>query len=351
VTQPPAEGHDPTPRAATTPVARLRRIEAVLRDANLTGREPLPIIGVVVHANRDGLAWPGQRLLSREYHVGGATVTRALEKALGVHLVPAGLGPRGAQVYLVLAVPSDAPDDDPSATTAVALDKPAAPSETVTLDDAPAPPDQAASATGAARSATGAAVQRHRTAWRNQQSKPEDEPEREPERLPPPSARSQDGNDNGQDNDGSLTALARRAWQGGPKPKGQTERDCASTIQEHIQKHRYDLKNLALYLDATEAPGPFWQLDTAVSAFLECRDREAREAQARLFFKVRVGDSATRRDGSARGVVDFVGCGKVRVHVTWPDIDWPEIFNAADFGLWLFTPARTPAPCCTPDSP
>jgi hypothetical protein len=57
--------------AATGPVAKLRRIEAVLRDRDLTRAEGQAVIAVVLHADNRGLAWPGQRRLRTEFGLSG----------------------------------------------------------------------------------------------------------------------------------------------------------------------------------------------------------------------------------------------------------------------------------------
>jgi len=153
---------DATP--ATTPAARLRRIDAILRDPDLTRAEADAVVGLVLHANGDGLAWPGQRRLCREFHLSASTVGTALEKAVGVHLAEAGLGPRGVRRYRVLAVPKDPLDDTPSATAVVAL------------KDAPALQAEPASATDSVSSATGTSFQRYKSVYRNHKDEPKNEP-------------------------------------------------------------------------------------------------------------------------------------------------------------------------------
>ena len=93
---------------ATTRAGRLRRIRAVVVEGGLTPSEVRVIVLVVLHGNRDGLAWPGQRLLRRAAHASGPIVARALRRAVVLgHLFPAGRGPRGVARWAVPDVPLD----------------------------------------------------------------------------------------------------------------------------------------------------------------------------------------------------------------------------------------------------
>ena len=74
-------------RAATTPAGRLRRIEAVLCDRDLTRAEAVAVVGVVLRGNGNGLAWPGQRHLRAHFGLGGPSVVEGLRKADGRHIV------------------------------------------------------------------------------------------------------------------------------------------------------------------------------------------------------------------------------------------------------------------------
>jgi hypothetical protein len=148
---PPAKGQDPADHAATTPAARNRRIEAVLRDPNLTRAEGQAVIAVVLHANGHGLAWPGQRRLRTEYRLSGPAVTDGLRKAVkGGHLADAGIGPRGVRLYRVLDAPEAPRKASASAPVSGTLNQPparrfSAASAPVSESSAPVSPAQRAS--------------------------------------------------------------------------------------------------------------------------------------------------------------------------------------------------------------
>ena len=125
--------------------------------------------------NRKALAWPGQRRIRRRYHVGGRVIASAVEKACGIHLQEAGLGPRGVQRYRVLAV-RDGADADAASAPAVGA-----------LTDPPARPSTPASAPADVSSAPGCDIQRAQRRARNQHSEPTDEPKEGNQDSPPPS--------------------------------------------------------------------------------------------------------------------------------------------------------------------
>lgn len=103
----------PDARPATTPAGRLRRIAAIVADADLAAGDARVLVAVVAHANGRGRAWPGQRRLRRAACACGSTVARALRRAVERgHLIPAGRGPHGVTVWIVPdVVPDDPPDD------------------------------------------------------------------------------------------------------------------------------------------------------------------------------------------------------------------------------------------------
>lgn len=101
-------------RAAKTPAARLRRVAAIVGDADLAAGDARVLVAVVAHANGRGRAWPGQRRLRRAACACGSTVARALRRAVErKHLIPAGVGPRGVAVWLVPDVVPSGPREDP----------------------------------------------------------------------------------------------------------------------------------------------------------------------------------------------------------------------------------------------
>jgi len=180
----PSSGHqDGAP--ATTPAARLRRIEAVLRDANLTRAEGQAVIAVVLHANGSGLAWPGQRRLRSLYRLSGPAVTGGLRKAVGKHLAEAGIGPRGVRRYRVLDVPPNTPPGRENELASVPVSG--------ALTD---PPARRFSPSSAPVSESSAPVSpRQRARDRHETKKNQGEPkEGEPERPPPPVAALGDEN-------------------------------------------------------------------------------------------------------------------------------------------------------------
>lgn len=113
-----------SPDGDKLPLSALKhRIDDILRDERMTANQRLATVAVALHGNkRTGLAYPGQRRLRREYHVGGRAIPEALAcpkpgedrkpgLAIGVHLEPAGRGPRGVQQYRV--IPGERPGGDP----------------------------------------------------------------------------------------------------------------------------------------------------------------------------------------------------------------------------------------------
>ncbi|MEA3368381.1 MAG: hypothetical protein U9R68_09745, partial [Planctomycetota bacterium] len=143
------------------PLSALKyRIDAILRDGRMTASQRVAAVGVALHGNKQtGLAYPGERYLRREYHVGGKTIRETLTcpkpgedkepgLAIDVHLEPAGRGPHGVQQYRVVPgqLPGRKSDGShgstgvPSAPTGGALNPPSAPE---TADSAPVSPASA----------------------------------------------------------------------------------------------------------------------------------------------------------------------------------------------------------------
>ena len=155
---------------ATTRAGRLRRIEAVLRDRDLTRAEAVAVVGVILHANGRGLCWPGQRRLRYLFHLSGAAVAGGLRKAVGTHLGDAGIGPRGVRLYRVHDAPDVPRKAKASAPVAGTLNDPPA----RRFDDSSAPILDSSAPESPAQRACG----RHETNNVNQNREPK---EREPE--------------------------------------------------------------------------------------------------------------------------------------------------------------------------
>ena len=200
----------PDTTAATTPAARLRRIEAIQRDPDLTRAEADAVVGVVLHANGHGLAWPGQRRLRSLYRLSGPVVTGGLRKAVGKHLADAGIGPRGVRRYRVLSVSPDAEpegeNEHASAPVAGTLNQPASAPTVGALNDTPArqftPSSAPVSESSAPVQPAQRATNRRATNKVNQREPKEREPDGDGDSLSPCAALSQ-GKDDG---NGTATA-------------------------------------------------------------------------------------------------------------------------------------------------
>jgi len=209
--------------AATTPAARLRRIEAVLHDLNLTRAQAVAVVGLILHANGRGLAWPGQRRLRSMFHLSGPVVTEGLRKAVGKHLADGGIGPRGVRLYCVLNVrPDPAPEGETNPASAPAggtVDNTASAPVAGTLTDPPARRLPASSAPVSESSAPVWPAQRA-TGWHETNKVNPDEPtEREnpaadaatTDPLSLGAARSDENNgDNGNNQNGNGAAGEKR---------------------------------------------------------------------------------------------------------------------------------------------
>jgi hypothetical protein len=97
-----------------TLAARRGRERLILKDAGLTAAEVRALMALASHANAEGLAWPSQRTLRRQYHVGGRVIRTALAKGVRRgHFAPAGAGPSGVRRWRLMP-----PNGDPGAPTA-----------------------------------------------------------------------------------------------------------------------------------------------------------------------------------------------------------------------------------------
>jgi hypothetical protein len=105
--------------ATLSPVAKLRRLESVLRDQGLSLAERVAVADVVLRASRNGVSWPGYRRITADCGVSPDAIHSALAvpggAAVGRHVEAAGHGPKGVQLFRVLPVPDkEAPSASPS---------------------------------------------------------------------------------------------------------------------------------------------------------------------------------------------------------------------------------------------
>ena len=307
----------------------LQRALTVLSDQELTPGERVATAVVVLRAGcQSGLAWPGYRSIRRDTGLSNDVIANALAtpesgtdqppgKAIGRHLEPAGCGPRGVQRYRVLPPNSAAPN---------------APASGALRDGQRSDSQPPALGSGTA-------------------SAPVSTPQRSGQRCitgvelkegtggncsPAPASVAASGNSNGTAD--PLTAQALMAWQRSPRPPGQTVRDCENAIRQHVSKDKYTVKALADYLATAETPGPFWEFDKAIPLFFQNRGREAREALATRFAGVKVGWTAVRKDGTARGTVHLKVTHKITVKVTEPGTEYPDITTSEEFDRWSISP-------------
>jgi hypothetical protein len=228
------------PEPALGPIQALRRIDAILADRNMSLPSRVAAAVVVLRAeNNTGIAYPGYRYIQERYGLGSDSIREALAcpggRAIGPHLLPAGIGPRGVQKFKVVPPPAtqdaDASAQPTGALTPQDADASAQPTGALTPQDA----DASAQPTGALtpQDADASAPETARQRTRNRQPAHPEPPASAPnvgaeltelahkltggtnEHPPTPQARrtGNDGDDNGglqgqQDPDAALVTLA-----------------------------------------------------------------------------------------------------------------------------------------------